>query len=574
MKKNLHFVLLGLALVCTLQATAQNVKIKGIAQGCRNDDGDTMENISDYVGWNSTLQKSIFIVGNGFYAMNWDGTTLSDPVKEPPVNKADFYDSSTRTFTDDDKALWANNFNLLYGNSGALYVNGQAVTVYSKDEQSTVDEELFAVRKWNAVTGDLLSSEIRPKDDCLESAGMAYNPVDGKVYGLFYLTSQQLPEEITSDPDYFVDTEGEASSEDAGYCLCSIDLQTMDITPITPGLYYYNFITFAINSEGRAFALTSGGANGTIGDDGRMRDINGNLTGAQLCEFNLENGRMYQVATPTVDPETDSVYIDYSFPVAATGYASQYRRQAACFAKSNPNKMYWVGYYNSGKGINDWGSWSTLPDREWRTNGKYDTALYEIDITTGLGTRLAKVPNRWTFSAIWVDGDDTTEGADIDVTGSTTQQAYIALSTAENGAIWQQVEQGKQYTYRLEPAVGWKVHSVTFNNQDITDQVTANNTITTPAINGTYSTLFVTFESDATGGIQATEKPATEVKILGKEGGISVQNAKPGDVLQVYTANGQLVLSKKLTADKAEIALDSKRLYIIKVANKVVKARL
>ena len=574
MKKNLHFVLLGLAIVCALQATAQNVKIKGIAQGCRNDDGDTMENISDYVGWNSTLQKSIFIVGNGFYAMNWDGTTLSDPVKEPPVNKADFYDSSTRTFTDDDKALWANNFNLLYGNSGALYVNGQAVTVYSKDEQSTVDEELFAVRKWNAVTGDLLSSEIRPKDDCLESAGMAYNPVDGKVYGLFYLTSQQLPEEITSDPDYFVDQDGEASSEDAGYCLCSIDLQTMDITPITPGLYYYNFITFAINSEGRAFALTSGGANGTIGDDGRMRDINGNLTGAQLCEFNLESGQMYQVATPTVDPETDSVYIDYSFPVAATGYASQYRRQAACFAKSNPNKMYWVGYYNSGKGINDWGSWSTLPDREWRTNGKYDTALYEIDITTGLGTRLAKVPNRWTFSAIWVDGDDNSDVTDIDVTGGAEQTAYIALSTAENGAIWQQVEEGKQYTYRLEPAVGWKVHSVTFNNQDITDQVTTNNTITTPAINGTYSTLFVTFESDATGGIQATEKPATEVKILGKEGGISVQNAKPGDVLQVYTANGQLVLSKKLTADKAEIALDSKRLYIIKVANKVVKARL
>jgi len=571
MNKKLHLALTGLAALCTLQSAAQTVKLKGIAQTCRYDNGDVMENISEYVGWNSELGKSIFIVGNGFYAMTWDGANLSTPVKEPPVNKADFY--SNGTFTDNDKAQWADNFNLLYGNSGALYVNGQAVTIYSRDEQSTVDEELFYVRKWNAVTGDMLSQEIRHKDDCLESAGMAYNPVDGKVYGLFYLTGQQLSEEITSDPDYFVDQDGEASSEDAGYCLCSIDLQTMDITPITPGLYYYNFVTFAINSEGRAFALTSGGANGTIGDDGRMRDINGNLTGAQLCEFNLENGMMYQVATPTVDPETDSVYIDYSFPIGATGYASQYRRQAACFGKSDPNKMYWVGYYNSGKGVNDWGSWSSLPDRDWRTNGKYDTALYEVDITTGTATRLAKVPNRWTFSAIWVDGDDASEGTDIDVTGGAEQTAYIALSTAENGAIWQQVEQGKQYTYRLEPAVGWKVHSVTFNNQDITSQVTANNTITTPAINGSLSTLFVTFET-TTNGVQAIEKPASNVRILGKQGGISVQGAKGGDVLQVYTADGQLVLSQKLTSDSAEIALDSKHLYIVKVADKVVKVRL
>jgi len=35
-----------------------------------------------------------------------------------------------------------------------------------------------------------------------------------------------------------------------------------------------------------------------------------------------------------------------------------------------------------------------------------------------------------------------------------------------------------------------------------------------------------------------------------------------------------LVLSQKLTSDSAEIALDSKHLYIVKVADKVVKVRL
>jgi hypothetical protein len=274
----------------------------------------------------------------------------------------------------------------------------------SRDEQSTPDEELFAVRKWNAKTGDLLSSEIRPKSDCLESAGIAYNPKNGKVYGLFYLTEQQLRAEISDDPEFFTDEEGDASATDAGYAICTVDLATMKVTPITPGLYYYNFVTFAINSEGRAFALTSGGSNGYLDENGKMRNADNKLTGAQLCEFNLKTGMM-------IENET----------IGATGYSSQYSRQSACFAKSNPNKMYWNGYFNSGKGINEWGSWSSLSDKEWRTNGKFDTCLYEVDITTGEATRLAKIKNRWIFSALWADGDDASDGAGIDVTSGIAQ---------------------------------------------------------------------------------------------------------------------------------------------------------
>jgi len=117
-----------------------------------------------------------------------------------------------------------------------------------------------------------------------------------------------------------------------------------------------------------------------------------------------------------VDSQTGETYVAYEPMVHGTGYYSQYRRQSACFAKSNPDKMYWNGFFNSGKGINDWGSWSTLPDREWRTNGKYDTCLYEVDINTGEATLLSKINNRWTFSAMWVDGDDCSDGAgDVNV---------------------------------------------------------------------------------------------------------------------------------------------------------------
>ena len=558
--------IVSLLMMAAVTVSAQ-VTLKGIGHNNRYDDGEQMK--TQYLGWNSELQKAIFIVDNGIYGMTWNGTTLTTPAKDPAVVASEIKGNN-------EKEIWANNFNMMYGNSGAAYVNGKLVTVFSRDESSTVDEELFRVCKWDANTGDLLSTEIRPKSDHLESAGMSYNPVDGKVYGLFYMTGQQLPTEITDDPDYFEDQDADMTDGDAGYCLCTINLSTMKVTPITKGLYYYNFITFAINSEGRAFALTSGGSSAPEGEDGKQRDINNNLTGAQLWEFDLTTGLLKTTPVQKTDPETGEVYTDYAPLVGATGYSSQYRRQAACFAKSNPNKMYWVGYYNSGKGINEWGSWGSLPDSDWRNNGKYDTALYEVDITTGEANRLTKVDNRWIFSALWVNGDDCSDDATVDPFNpgddEPVEGTYIALQTSDNGSIWQPVEMGKQYSYIIEPAEGWTIHSVTFNGTELT--VAEGNKVTTPAVSSQYNRLIVTFEQNApVTGIAAVTNPS-QVKILGYADGIHISNAQPGDVVSVYGMDGRLVRTVKMRSQQADIALKGNSLYIIKVADRVVKVRL
>ena len=563
MKRKTIFSLLMMAAV----TVSAQVTLKGIGHNNRYEDGEQMK--TQYLGWNSELQKAIFIVDNGIYGMTWNGTTLTTPAKDPAVVASEIKGNN-------EKEIWANNFNMMYGNSGAAYVNGKLVTVFSRDESSTVDEELFRVCKWDANTGDLLSNEIRPKSDHLESAGMSYNPIDGKVYGLFYMTGQQLPTEITDDPDYFEDQDADMTDGDAGYCLCTINLSTMKVTPITKGLYYYNFITFAINSEGRAFALTSGGSSAPEGEDGKQRDINNNLTGAQLWEFDLTTGLIKTTPVQKTDPETGEIYTDYEPLVGATGYSSQYRRQAACFAKSDPNKMYWVGYYNSGKGINEWGSWGTLPDSEWRTNGKYDTALYEVDITTGEANRLTKVDNRWIFSALWVDGDDCSDDSTVDPFNpgddEPVEGTYIALQTSDNGSIWQPVEMTKQYSYIIEPAEGWTIHSVTFNGTELT--VAEGNKVTTPAVSSQLNRLIVTFEQNApVTGIAAVTNPS-QVKILGYADGIHITNAQPGDVVSVYSMDGRLVRTVKMRSQQADIALKTNCLYIIKVADRVVKVRL
>ena len=403
MKNLLVFMAMGIA--GTMMGNAETIKIKGVLNNNRYDDGDQLK--TEYVGWNSELGKAIFIVDYGIYAMTWDGSTLSTPFKEPAVVKSELTGNN-------EKQIWANNFNLMYGNSGALHVGDRLVTVMSRDYQSTEDFELYAVRKWNAETGDLLSSEYMDVSSNIESAGMSYNPADGKIYGFFHITDAKLLEDILSDPDYFEDQDDTDSGReglDDGYCLGTIDLETMKITPITPGLYYGNFVAFAINSEGRAYTLTSGGTNGYIGEDGKMYNINHELTGAQLIEIDTKTGLMVRDTKMVNDPVTGIPTQQHTYPLKATGYCSQVHRQAACFAKSNPDKLYWIGFYNSGKGVNSNGSWTGLDQREWRTNGLYDTALYEIDVKTGDCERVAKVPNRASFSALWIDGDDPSEDA-------------------------------------------------------------------------------------------------------------------------------------------------------------------
>ncbi len=386
-------VLAVLASFC-LSAAAQNVTLHGVYQTSRDDAYPNGE-YSEYVGFSYTTYKPIFIVQQGLYKMEWNGSTLTMPVKDPAVNKDDF--SSNGQITDEAKALWATNFNMMYANSGAVIYHGVLTTVMSRTDMDpnsgahvvpgaqVNDTTRFAVRKWDAATGDLISSEIRPAWDCLESAGMAVNPKDGKVYGLFHITNKYLPDSILNDPDFFADEA--ADSTDSGYAICTIDLDKMEISQITPGLYYENYVTFAINSEGRAFALTSGGTAAMPSADGKVYDINGDLTGAHLCEFDLNTG----------------LRIDDNR--ASTGYMTQVKRQAACFSKNDPNKMYWMGYYNSGMGFDEYGQWTPLSDENWKANGKYDTSLYEVDITTGEATRLANVDDRYLFAYMWVEGE-------------------------------------------------------------------------------------------------------------------------------------------------------------------------
>ena len=396
MTKNKRLSIIALMAVMSLSLAAQGITFRGVYQTSR-DDAYPNGYYSEYVGWSYTYMKPIFIVQQGLYKMEWDGNnTVSTPEKFPEINAEEF--SSNGMITDEAKALWVTNFNMMFANSGAIIDNGILTTVMSRTDMDgnsgayvepgsqVNDTTRFAVRKWNAETGDLISQEIRPAWDCLQSAGMAKNPKDGKVYGLFYIANKYLPDTLLNDPDFFADEN--ADSTDSGYAICTINLETMEIDQITPGLYYQNFVTFAINSEGRAFAMTSGGTAALPAEDGKVYDINGELSGAHLFEFDLKTGRII------ADNRSN------------TGYMSQVKRQAACFSKKDSTKMYWMGYFNSGMGYDDYGNWNPLSDKNWIANGKFDTSFYIVDVTTGEAERIDNIDDRYMFAYMWIDEDD------------------------------------------------------------------------------------------------------------------------------------------------------------------------
>ena len=158
----------------------------------------------------------------------------------------------------------------------------------------------------------------------------------------------------------------------------------------------------------------------------------------------------------------------------------------------------------------------------------------------------------------------------INIVGNTIVDPTLTIIQGEKGLIRTQVTKGSVYTFTIEATDGWKIHSVSFNDEDITGKLNDNNRFTTPNIN-TSTTLNVVYESSAD-GISSTK--VSSAKILGTSFGIKVENARPNEVLKVYTIDGKLVKSQKLQSSEVDVELPNNETYIINLEDLRVKVRL
>ena len=147
---------------------------------------------------------------------------------------------------------------------------------------------------------------------------------------------------------------------------------------------------------------------------------------------------------------------------------------------------------------------------------------------------------------------------------------YLTLRQADNGAIGIAVDLDRTYKVCITPSTGWKIHSVTFNGTDITAQLNDDNTLTTPTINGS-SELVVAYEKDNTAIENAS---ASRIKVQGHHGTLRITGATEGDDISVYTTGGTLVAQESAEESETELTLPTGQVYIVTVADKVVKIGL
>ena len=158
----------------------------------------------------------------------------------------------------------------------------------------------------------------------------------------------------------------------------------------------------------------------------------------------------------------------------------------------------------------------------------------------------------------------------LNIIGYTIIDPTLTIIQGEMGTIKTQVTKGSVHTFTIEAMSGWKIHSVSFNNVDVTKELDSNNRFTTANINEN-STLNVVYESSIV-GIQAAKKSYT--KILGTSFGIRVQNAEINDILKVYTTNGEFIRSQRIVSPEMDIELPNNEIYVIAVGDVRVKVRL
>ena len=130
------------------------------------------------------------------------------------------------------------------------------------------------------------------------------------------------------------------------------------------------------------------------------------------------------------------------------------------------------------------------------------------------------------------------------------------------------VSKGKTYTFTIAANYGWKIHSVMFNNTDVTNHLSNDGKYTTPAINNNswLSVVYANIAEDA-----LTSLAESNVKIQGTSFGARVIDAEMGDMIRVYTTDGKLQHSVKVESSRVDIPLEKDNIYIIQVGTKTMK---
>ena len=154
------------------------------------------------------------------------------------------------------------------------------------------------------------------------------------------------------------------------------------------------------------------------------------------------------------------------------------------------------------------------------------------------------------------------------VTAVFAEQAItLTVQHADNGCLRQVVTKGEQLTFQIVAATGWKVNTVIMDGQDVTSQLTADGSYTTPAITKN-ATLSVSFESTNVGVRQLAASP---VKVYANSGTLYVSGVEANQLITIYRPDGSIASTVYGNGSTASTLLPTGEVYIVKTQGRTVK---
>ena len=166
---------------------------------------------------------------------------------------------------------------------------------------------------------------------------------------------------------------------------------------------------------------------------------------------------------------------------------------------------------------------------------------------------------------------EVTGNMTVDMSWTETDEppVFLSIKQADNGNVKLKVSKWDEYKVIFEPAEGWKIHSVTFNGTDVTNELSSDNSYRTPEITEN-SELIVVYVS-STNAIDGIRSEQPSPKVVGSSGCIVISEAEEGQTVYAYTTAGVLVDTAVTHNGTTTIRVQENEVYIVKVGNKTFK---
>lgn len=147
----------------------------------------------------------------------------------------------------------------------------------------------------------------------------------------------------------------------------------------------------------------------------------------------------------------------------------------------------------------------------------------------------------------------------------------MTINDGAHGSVKLKVDEEKPYvTLKLEADNGWQVYGVTLNGENVKDEVAADGSYTTPAINAN-SVLSIVY---AQVGSSVRSLSASKLQLSASGSTLLISGTEGSEQVAIYTLDGKCIVQAKASAGQTTIPVDPAQTYIVKVDDSTFKISL